>query len=42
MYVKLTVFSDCHKNSTKHTNHLEVDILIRNKFLAILEASGKI
>jgi len=38
----LTIFSECHKNNTKHTNHLEVDILIRNKFLAILKASGRI
>jgi hypothetical protein len=26
----------------KHTNCLEVDNLIRNKFVAILEASGRI
>jgi hypothetical protein len=35
-------FSEHHKNITKHTTHLEVDILVRNKFVAILEASGRI
>jgi len=35
-------FSECHKNINKHTNSLEVEILIRNKFMLILEASGTI
>jgi hypothetical protein len=35
-------FSEHHDNITKHTDHLEVEILIRNKFMAILEASGRI
>jgi hypothetical protein len=37
---KVNNFSEHHKN--KHTNHLEVEILIRNKFMSILEASGRI
>jgi hypothetical protein len=41
IYQELTIFSEHHKNSTKHTNCLEIDILIRNKFIAILEASGR-
>jgi hypothetical protein len=35
-------FSECHENITKHTNRLQVGTLIRNKFLAILQASGRI
>jgi hypothetical protein len=35
-------FSERHKNTNKHTNCLEVEILIRNKFMSISEASGKI
>jgi len=42
IYQELTIFLKCHKNVTKHTNPLEVDILIINKFVAILEASGRI
>jgi len=34
--------SDRHKNTNKHTNCLEVEILIRNRFMSILEASGTI
>jgi hypothetical protein len=35
-------FSEHHNNINKHTNCLEVEILIRNKFMSILEASGRI
>jgi len=31
----------CHKNVTKHTNHLEVDILMTSKFVAVLGACKK-
>jgi hypothetical protein len=42
IHVSRVNFSKHHKNVTKHTNPLEVDILIRNKFMAILEATGRI
>jgi hypothetical protein len=35
-------FSDRHKNINKHTNRLEAEILIINKFMSVLEASGRI
>jgi hypothetical protein len=38
---KVNNFSECH-NICKHTNSLEVEILMRNIFVSILEVSGRI
>jgi hypothetical protein len=39
---RVNSFSEHHKNINKHTNCLEAEILIINKFMSILEASGRI